>query len=166
MLQRYRVAILATALICFAAIGVWAAAAKIMSVQMKVSELRSSPSGLSTVVATAKMGDRLTVLEEKGAWTRVSTESGVIGWIPASSLTKGTVKVSAGGADAKVAASDNEMSLATKGFTSQVEADFKKQHKDIDFTWVDKMIGMKTTTDEMKEFLEAGDVQVGKGGAQ
>ncbi|MEW6078922.1 MAG: SH3 domain-containing protein [Thermodesulfobacteriota bacterium] len=166
MLKRYRVVILVTALICFAAIGVWAAAAKIMSVQMKVSELRSSPSGLSSVVATVKMGDRMTVLEEKGAWTKVSTESGVIGWIPSSSLIKGTVKVNAGGADAKVAASSDEMSLATKGFTSQVESDFKKQHKDIDFTWVDKMNEMKITTEEMKDFLEAGDVQVGKGGAQ
>jgi uncharacterized protein YgiM (DUF1202 family) len=165
MLQ-HRVVIVATVLFCCAAIGVGAAAAKIMNVQMKVSELRSTPSGLGNVVATVKLGDRLTVLEEKGAWNRVATEGGAIGWIPASSLTKGTVKMSGGGADAKVAASNDEMSLATKGFTSQVEADFKKQNKDIDFAWVDKMIGMKTTTEEMKAFLEEGEVEAEKGGAQ
>lgn len=164
--MKYRVVLIAVVLLCAVSIGVWAAAAKIMSVQMKVSELRSSPSGLGSVVATVKLGDRLTVLEEKGAWARVSSEGGAVGWIPTSSLTRGTVKISSGGADAKVAASGDEMSLATKGFTSQVEADFKKQNKDVDFTWVDKMSEIKVTTEEMKAFLEKGDVEAGKGGAQ
>lgn len=164
-MSRHLWVVIALVLMCLAAAGVWAASAKIMSVQMKVSELRSSPSGLGSVVATVKLGDRLTVLEEKGAWVRVSTDQGKIGWIPVASLTRKKVKISSGGADAKVAASSDEMSLATKGFTSQVEADFKNQHKEIDFTWVDKMIGMKNTTQEMKAFLEQGGVKA-EGGAE
>ena len=72
----------------------------------------------------------------------------------------------AGDADAKVAASGDEMSLATKGFNSQVEADFKNQHKDIDFTWVDKMGQIKISIDDMRSFLKQGKVEAEKGGAQ
>ena len=146
-----------------ATLAVWAAG-KIMSVQVKQSELRASPSGLASVVASVKLGDRLTVIEEKGVWTQVSTEGGATGWIPSSSLVKGALKVKAGDADAKVAASGDEMSLATKGFNSQVEADFKNQHADIDFTWVDKMGQIKISIDDMRNFLKQG--KVGEEGGQ
>lgn len=152
-------------LVCGVSIGVWAAGAKIMSVQMKQSELRSSPSGLGSVVTTVKQGDALTVIEEKGMWTKVSLGDKV-GWIPSSSLVKGTLKVKAGDKDAQVVASSDEMSLATKGFTSQVEADFKNQHKDIDFTWVDKMGQIKISAEAMRNFLKQGAVEPEKGAAK
>ena len=153
-------------LLCLAALGVWAAGAAIMSVQVRQSEIRSSPSGLAGVVASVKLGDPLTVIEERGAWTKVSTAGGATGWIPTTSLVQGTIRVRSGGKDAQAGASSDEMSLATKGFTSQVEADFKNQHKDIDFTWVDKMIRIKIAAEEMRAFLKEGLVQPGKGGAQ
>jgi uncharacterized protein YgiM (DUF1202 family) len=152
-------------LLCSVAVGVWAAGAKIMSVQVKQSELRASPSGLSSVVATLKEGDQLTVVEEKGAWTKV-TFGDKTGWIPAASLVKGVLKVKAGGSDAKLAASGSEMATATKGFTSQVEADFKSKHSDIDFSWVEKMGQMKVTASDMQEFLKDGKVEAAKGGVQ
>ena len=158
--------LLPVVLLCLVAIGVWAASAGIMSVQVKQSELRASPSGLASVVASVKLGDPLTVIEEKGAWTKVSTQGGATGWIPSTSLVKGTMKVQAGGKDAQTGASSDEMSLATKGFNSQVEADFKNQHKDIDFSWVDKMIRIKVAAEEMRNFLKQGLVEAEKGGAK
>ena len=160
----HRLVLPVVAVLCLT-VGVWAAGARIMSGQVKQSELRSSPSGLGSVVAAVKLGDPLTVIEEKGAWTKVSFGDKT-GWIPSTSLVKGTIKLRAGDKDARVAASGDEMSLATKGFTSQVEADFKSQHKDIDFTWVDKMGQIKVSTEEMRDFLRQGKVEVEKGGAK
>jgi len=161
----YRSGLIVIALLCFVTMATWATAARTMSVQMKKSELRASPSGLGSVVATVKLGDRLTVLGTKGTWTRVSTAKGTTGWIPTSSLTRKKIKIKSGNTDARVAASSDEMSLATKGFTSQVESDFKNQNKEIDFKWVDKMIAMKVTTGEMKAFLKKGNVKAEDGGA-
>ena len=158
--------IITLVLVCCGSVGTRAARSGVMTVQMKTSELRTTPSGLGRVVTTVKLGDRLTVLEDQGCWSLVSTETGLTGWIPNSSLVRGKVDIGSGDRDARVAASDDEMSLATKGFTSQVEADFKNQHQDVDFTWVDKMIGMDVSTAEMLKFLEQGEVQAGKGGAQ
>ena len=165
-MSKHRMAIIVLFLLISAVVVVWAAASKTMSVQMKTSELRSTPSGLGSVVTGVKRGDRLTILEEKGDWTRVSTEKVIIGWIPTSSLTDRKIKIRAGGADARIAASSDEMSLATKGFTSEIEADFKKKNQDIDFTWVDKMIAMDVSTREMKSFLEKGGLKPGRGGAR
>ncbi len=162
-MSTYRFVPAVMVLLVFFILGDFAFAARTLTVQMKTSELRCSPSGLSRVIATVSLGDRLTVLEEKGAWARVSTDRGTIGWIPAASLTRGKVKINSGGPDARLAASNDEMSLATKGFTSQVEADFKNQHQDIDFAWVDRMVGMNVTTEEMLAFLQKGGVGPGKG---
>lgn len=156
---------LSVVLVCGVSVGVWAAGAKIMSVQMKQSELRSSPSGLGSVVATVKQGDALTVVEEGEVWTKVSLGEKV-GWIPTKSLVKGTLKVKAGDKDAQVAASSDEMSLATKGFTSDVESKFRQNNKDVDFTWVDKMEKFKVSLDEIRAFMKQGKLGVEKGGAQ
>jgi len=57
------------------------------------------------------------------------------------------------------------LALAGKGFNSDVEAQFKKTHKDIDFSVVDKMEKIKISSSEMQAFLKDGDVAP-KGGAQ
>jgi len=155
----------ALVLLCSAAVFVWAAGAKMMNVQVKQSELRSSPSGLGSVVATVRLGDSLTVIEEKGVWTKVSKDDKV-GWIPTASLTKGTVKIDSGGKDAQASASSDEMALATKGFNSDIESKFKQNNKDIDFTWVNKMERFKVSLDEIRTFMKQGRLDAEKGGAK
>jgi hypothetical protein len=50
------------------------------------------------------------------------------------------------------------MALAGKGFNSDVESQFKANHKDIDFTWVDKMEKIKIPPPELKAFAKAGQL--------
>ena len=139
---------------------------KMMSVQNKKGEIRSSPSPLGNVVATVNYGDRVTVIEEQGKWIKVSTADGFsTGWMDSSALTKKVIKMNAGDKNAEVAASSGEMALAGKGFNSQVEAEFKSKNKDIDFTWVDRMEKIKITVSEIRKFLESGGLKAGKGGA-
>ena len=158
-----RTLLLPVILLCGIAFGVWAAGAKVMSVQVKQSELRASPSGLAGVVATVKLGDPLTLIEEKGAWTRVSLGDKT-GWIPTSSLVKGELKIKAGSKDAQLAASSDEMATATKGFNSDVESKFKQNDKDMDFTWVDRMEKFKVSLNEIRAFMKQGKLDIEKGG--
>ncbi|OGV66650.1 MAG: hypothetical protein A2283_08280 [Lentisphaerae bacterium RIFOXYA12_FULL_48_11] len=142
------------------------AAGKIMSVQVEKGDLRSSPSALSAIVASVKYGDKLTIMEEQNKCCRVTTADGKEGWIHSSALTKDKIELAAVSKDAKTGASTGEMALAGKGFTPQVEAQYKAKHADIDFTWIDKMAKMKVSTKEVLDFLKEGGITLPEGGAK
>lgn len=153
------------ALCCF--ISMPAHAAKKMSVQIREGKLRSTPSFLGTTVATVKYGDRFTVSSRKGVWIKVTNpDTKTSGWIHESALTKKRIKLKAGSKDADVAASSGELALASKGFSSDVEAQFKSKNKDIDFSWIDKMEKIKVSPAKAKAFLKAGKVETPNGGAR
>jgi len=52
-----------------------------------VANIRESATTDSQIVATANDGDKLTVLERRGAWYKVKTSDGQTGWVY-SSLVK------------------------------------------------------------------------------
>jgi uncharacterized protein YgiM (DUF1202 family) len=145
--------------------GAWAATGKMMSIQVKDAQLRDKPSFVGKVVGNLAYGDRVDVQESQGAWSRVSLAGGTSGWMHNSALTSQKIVLSAGRDNAKVGASGDELALAGKGFNSDVEAQFKKDHKDIDFSWINRMEKIKIPSSEMQAFLKAGGVTP-KGGAQ
>lgn len=143
------------------------AAEKMMSLQVRDGYLRAEPSFLGKIVTSVKYADRFAVVEEKGQWSKVTVPgSGISGWIHVSALTKKKIVMKPGEKDVELAASSGELALAGKGFNSDVEAQFKTQNKDIDFTWVDKMEKMVVSREEMKEFLKEGSIVVQEGGAR
>src|SRR5438067_13590596 len=50
--------------------------------------LRTEPTAKAPVVATATSGEKLTVLDDRGAWVRVQDEDGVAGWAERNSLER------------------------------------------------------------------------------
>ena len=50
--------------------------------------IRTEPNARAPVVATATSGDRVTLLEDRGAWVRVQTADGLAGWAERSALEK------------------------------------------------------------------------------
>jgi hypothetical protein len=137
-----------------------------MSLQTREGDLRATPSYLGAIVGKASYGDRFTVEETRGAWIRVTAESGVpSGWLHSSALTRKTVKLKPGEKDADVAASSGELALAGKGFNSDVEAEFKKQNTTANFKAVDLIEALKVSAREVQAFLKQGAVTP-KGGAQ
>jgi hypothetical protein len=138
---------------------------KTMNVQNRTADIRSSPDPLGDVVATLKLGDKVTVIDDGGKWLKATTETGKTGWISLSDLSKKAVNMTAGDKDAELAASSGEMAIAGKGFSKEIEADFKAKNKDVDFAWVDRMEKIKIAVGEIKKFLEAGGLKAGKGGA-
>lgn len=75
-----------------------------------------------------------------------------------SALTKKKVVMQAGGQDAQVAASGEELALAGKGFNQQVEAEFKERNPSVDFKWVDWMEKSVFSPEDILAFLRAGGV--------
>lgn len=151
--------IVLTGAVAWAALGV-------MSVEVKSSPLRTSPSFLASPAATVNYGDQVEVLQQQGDWAEVSAQGGKKGWIHQSALTKKKVVFGPGGSSAQLGASSDELSLAGKGFNKDVEEKFRAGHRDADFTWVDKMEAMVVTPPEMVAFLKEGGLRTQAGGAQ
>jgi len=141
-------------------------AADMMSVQVKTTAVRDTPSFIGKAIATLSYGDRIEVSETQGVWARVKTPGGATGWTHTSALTTERIVLKSGRQTAQTRASSDELALAGKGFNSDVEAEFKKSHRNMDFTWIDKMEKIKIPSCEMESFLQEGGVTPQKGGAR
>ena len=147
------------------ATAVMTASAATMSVQVKEAPVRATPSFVGKVVGALAYGDQVEIQQTQGAWSKVAG-AGVSGWMHTSALSSRKIVLAAGQEQAKVAASGDELALAGKGFNSDVEAQFKSAHKDIDFTWINRMEKIKIPSSEMQVFLKDGDVTPKEGGAK
>jgi len=136
-----------------------------MSVQVKDAPVRVTPSFVGKVVGALAYGDRVEVQQTQGAWSKVAG-AGASGWMHTSALSAKKIVLAAGQEQAKVSASGDELALAGKGFNSDVEGQFKAAHKDVDFTWIDRMEKIKIPSSEMQGFLKSGDVTPREGGAK
>ncbi|MDD5483770.1 MAG: SH3 domain-containing protein [Kiritimatiellae bacterium] len=149
------------------ALSVWAAGpGGTMSVQVKNTALRASPAFIGKAIATLSYGDQVAVIESQGPWIKVGASGGLTGWAHTSALTPKRIVLQSGRETARTKASGDELALAGKGFNSDVEGEFRKQHRNIDFTWIDRMEKTRVSPGEMQSFLKAGGITPGKGGAQ
>lgn len=152
--------------ILIAMVSAVAAAGTVLSVQVRESALRSSPSFLGSVVGKVTYGNQVILREEKNPWKKVSFLSGKItGWIHESALTTKKIVLVAGKTAVETGASSDELAIAGKGFNAEVEEEFKKKNKEVDFTWVDKMEKITVSPKEISRFLKKGQV-VAKGGSK
>lgn len=136
-----------------------------MSVQVRSGQVRATASFLGRVLVEVPYGTRLTVLQSRAPWSEVRTAEGQTGWIHESALSEKKLTLSSGNGDVRTGASSGEVSLAAKGFTDQIEKEFKAQNKTVDFRWVDWMEKIRVTPDQSAAFLRAGQVTP-EGGAR
>ncbi|MDY0144798.1 MAG: SH3 domain-containing protein [Kiritimatiellia bacterium] len=138
------------------ATGAWAA--KEMSVQVREGQLRNRASFLGTITGTVAYGDRVTVSQTQAGWCEISI-AGKTGWIHESALTPKRVVMSSGTVDARVqSVGSEEVALAGKGFSKEVEAEYKQQNRDLDYTWVDWMGQQKVSNEQLVQFLKQGNL--------
>ena len=158
-MTRRSVILLVLILINTTGITVIAAGRKMMSIQVKTGEVRSTPSFLGKILARLSYGDRVDMMAEKGAWMMVGLPGEVRqGWIHGSALTRKKIVLNPGAADVQAAAASDEIALAGKGFNEQVEGEFKAKNPNIDYAAIDKMETMVVSREQMLEFLKEGDL--------
>jgi len=151
-------------MICLNGFPVFAAGQKIMSIQVKKGEIRSTPSFLGIIVARVSYGDRVYVREERGPWVRIGLSGNSNeGWIHTSVLTSKKIVLNPGAKDVQTAASSDELALAGKGFSKQVENEFKENNPNINYAWIDRMEKFVVSQKRIKQFLKEGELSP-KGG--
>ncbi|MDD6487811.1 MAG: hypothetical protein PUF61_12800 [Spirochaetales bacterium] len=125
-------------------------------VAVKKAAIKSGTGNFDKVVAQASYGDELVVDKASNKFHRVhkASDPSITGWIPATSVT--TKKIVA--SSKKVTASADEIALAGKGFSEQVEDGYKTSNKKLDYASVDKLESFRITDSSLKTFLEDGDL--------
>lgn len=141
-------------------------AQNLMSVQVKIAQLRATPSFLGKIIATVAYTKQVEILEEQGDWFRAAIPgANANGWIHSTALTKKKILLQAGVSDVSQAASSDEIALAGKGFNAEVEEEFKAGNRLVDYAPINKMETIVISQKQMETFLQQGGL-ISEGGAQ
>jgi len=139
-------------LLLLASWSLWAANA---AVQVKEASVYAQPSATAKFLGKVPYGTLLSVLESKGGWARVSADgSNLTGWVRSQAFTTKSLNLKAGTETS--GASSTEVSLAGRGFTEEIEQDYKKKNPTLDFADVDKMEAIEFPDDDLNSFLTTG----------
>jgi SH3-like domain-containing protein len=147
-----------------AAAGALSAGADSMSVTVRETQARTTPSYLGAVLAVLSYGDRVDILGEQRDWLKVALPGGKQGWVHRSALTEKRIVLQAGSGRVEQTASGSEVALAGKGFNKEVEAEYRAEHN-LDYTWVDRMEGFQVSIEQVMAFIEEGDLTPSEGTA-
>ncbi|HXT01238.1 MAG TPA: hypothetical protein VN915_11220 [Elusimicrobiota bacterium] len=141
-----------------AALGASAAFAATITVLVQQTAVRKRPQFFAPAVATAKLGDSFEADGPDGGWYKTRA-----GYIHQSAVSAKKVHLSAGSAVGGSATAD-EVTLAGKGFNSQVESSYK-QGTPANFAAVDAMEKRSVPESAVLAFMRAGGL-LGKEGSK
>lgn len=130
------------------------AAAETVQVTTRENAVRNDCRFFAPVRLKVLLGDRLNVNGRKGDWLQVSAK-GVSGCIHKSAVEDRRFS-SAGRGAASGGASSDEVSLAGKGFSPQVESGYRKSGKSLNYTAVDEISRMTVTEKSLESFVKQG----------
>jgi hypothetical protein len=107
-------------------------------------------------VGNLAYGAQVTVLEVNGKWAQVRSGS-LTGWTASSNLS--TKRVVAQGDNRSASAS--EMAMAGKGFSEEVEKEYKTG-KDLNYSAVDNLEKITVADEELLGFIDEGHLARGE----
>ena len=144
----------------FAAVGL-AQGGKVVTVQVLSAKVTKTPSFLAPTVAKVVRGDQLTSLGVDKDWVNVQTKDGQSGWINKASVVDKAVALSTKPGGGQGSVSQDEVALAGRGFSPEVEAAYKQSHPDLDFSHVDKIEKLDVDGSDLAKFVADGQIRGG-----
>lgn len=139
--------------------------AQTLIVKVQSTNLRNEPKFYASTIAVLQTGTALEQIGAQDGWYKVRTGSGVEGWVHGSAVDVKKFRLGALDKTLQTQASADEVALAGKGFNKQVEQQYRAAHADVSFAWVDAMLKLKVSSDELRKFMMQG--KLGEyGGAQ
>ena len=126
-------------------------------VSAKTAALKSSTWFFAGTKGTLQMGAQVSVLQTSGNWAEVrsSANSSLSGWTQVSNLSARQVVASGASASA------DEIALAGKGFSKEVE-DSYKQKGGVNYADVDKVEANTVSQDDLYKFVVDGKLNTGE----
>ena len=139
-------------------------AAEPVKVKVQKASLFSQPNFLSKTVASLQFGDQLELEEVVKDWAKVKYGR-QRGYIHQSALTSTRVdmKTMMFGSSASSEASQDEVALAGKGFTPEVEKNYGKTHPEMNYALVDEIERHSVDPNSLRSFIQKGGLKVSEG---
>jgi hypothetical protein len=149
-MKRVLLALVATAGVAIAAPKVGSS----VTIRVLSAKVMKSPKFIGSAAGSVSRGDQLVVKEVKGDWYLVEGSSG--GWIHKSNVAEGKVTLSStpGGQGGKV--NQDEVELAGRGFTPEVEKKYRDKNPNLDFSHVDAIEKTSIDPAELEAFVTEG----------
>lgn len=148
-------------LLLLLATGVALAAPKVgstVTIRVMSAKVMKSPKFIGPTTGSVSRGDQLTVKEVKGDWYRV--DGSYTGWIHKSNVTEGKVQLaSTPGGSSNGSVNRDEVELAGRGFTPQVEQQYKDKNPNLDFGHVDLIEKTSVDPGELEAFVSEGKLK-------
>ncbi len=128
-----------------------------VTIRVLSAKVMKAPKFIGSAAGSVSRGQQLVVKEVKGDWYRVEGSS--TGWIHKSNVTEGKVQLSStpGGSGGNV--NRDEMELAGRGFTPEVEQKYKQGNPNLDFSHVDAIEKTSIDPAELEAFVTEGGLQ-------
>ena len=128
-------------------------------INVSSAELKASSGFFASVTATVQYADEVKVLAVDGEWAQVRTTVGnKTGWIKKASLTSKRIAAKGTAADA----SAKEIALAGKGFSADVESEYKKGGGKVNYDAVDEMEKTVISSRDLLAFINEGRLAKGE----
>ena len=137
--------------------GIAIAAPKVgssVTIRVLSAKVMKAPKFIGASAGSVSRGDQLTVKQVKGDWYLVQGASS--GWVHKSNVTEGKVALSSkpGGSGGNV--NRDEVELAGRGFTPEVEQKYKQGNPNLDFSHVDAIEKTAVDPAELEAFAAEG----------
>lgn len=148
-------------LLLLLSVGIAFAAPKVgsmVTIRVLSAKVMKAPKFIGSAAGTVSRGEQLTVKEVKGDWYKVEGTS-TSGWVHKSNVTEGKVQLSSkpGGSGGTV--NRDEVELAGRGFTPEVEQKYKAGNPNLDFSHVDLIEKTEIDPAELEAFVAEGKLE-------
>jgi uncharacterized protein YgiM (DUF1202 family) len=131
-------------------------AGKTAYVSAKSLPIKSTTGFFAKTVGTLSYGDEVKVLSVNGKWAKIQSTAWITGWTAQTNLSTKRVTASRGNS-----ASSREVAMAGKGFTEEVEKNYREGHQEADYQAVDQMEAYVVDDEELLKFIEEGRLSMG-----
>ncbi len=136
-------------------------AGSVITVRVMSAKVMKGPKLIGATSGTVSRGAQLTVTEVKGDWYKVSGSQS--GWIHKANIVEGKVELNSkpGGGDG--GATKDEVAMAGRGFTPQIEGAYRDENPNLDFGHVDAIEQVVFDPGELEAFVTEGGLDSGGG---
>jgi len=126
-----------------------------LTVRVLRAKVMKKPKFIGANAGTVSRGATLTFRESKGQWYRV--DGAASGWVHKGHVLEGAVKLASTPGREGSETSRDEVELAGRGFTPQVEGEYKKRNPKLDFSHINKIERASEAEDEeLTAFVQEG----------
>lgn len=128
-----------------------------ITVRVLRAKIMKAPRFIGSTAGSVSRGEQLTVSEVKGDWYRVTGPAE--GWIHSSKVVAKKVTLSTKPGSGGSTASRDEVELAGRGFTPQVEDAYRTKNPTLDFSHVDAIEQIEVAPEALQRFVNVGKLE-------